>query len=86
MRELKRIAGMVAQQYDFVVFDCGFAGAEGLEHIADSETIILVNAQGATRAETAEAEASLRAAGYGDAVTVRLSEDVELYRGEMAVA
>jgi exopolysaccharide transport family protein len=80
MRELARIAASLARQYAFVVFDCGFAGAEGLEHVADAETIILVNAHGATRAETAESEAALRAAGYGDAVTVRLSGEVELRR------
>ena len=71
MRELVRIAGTLARQYEFVVFDCGFAGPEGLEHIADAETIILVNAHGATRAETEQTEAALRAAGYDDAVTVR---------------
>jgi Mrp family chromosome partitioning ATPase len=83
MRELSALSGKLAQQYEFVVFDCGFVAAEGLEHIADAETIIIVNANGATRAETTATQAALRAAGYGDAVTVRLSEEVE-YRRSVA--
>ncbi len=82
--ELSRIAAIVSRDYDFVVFDCGFAGPDGLENITDEETIVLVNAEGASRVEAKLAETSLRAAGYQDAVTVQLGAD--LRNGKAAVA
>ncbi len=84
MNELSRIAATLSRDYEFVVFDCGYAGPEGLENIADEETIIVVNAEGASRAEMKHAETALRAAGYKDAVTVRLG--AELRKGRAAVA
>lgn len=83
--ELSRICAGVSHDYDFVVFDCGYAGPEGLDNIADEETIILVNAEGASRAETKLAQTALRDAGYNDAVTVQLGANLRR-NGRAAVA
>jgi Mrp family chromosome partitioning ATPase len=80
MAELARVAATVSREYNYVVIDCGFAGPEGLENIADEDTIVIVSAEGATRAEAMEAEAALRKAGYRDAVTVRLDEEIRAAR------
>jgi Mrp family chromosome partitioning ATPase len=80
MAELGRVAGTLARNYDFVVFDCGYAGPEGLENIVDSDTIVIVSSEGASRAEAMETEAALRRAGYADAVTVRLDDEIRAAR------
>jgi len=66
------LAGDLAAKYDFAVFDCGFAGAEGLRSISDPDTVILISAEGASRHDVRMAEAELLECGYSDAVVVRL--------------
>lgn len=58
--------------YDFVILDCGLTGPEGLENITDAQTVVVVSAEGAVRAELVQTEASLRQAGFDAAVSVRL--------------
>lgn len=70
--KLAVLAGDLAAKYDYAVFDCGFAGAEGLRSISDPDTVILISAEGASRHDVRMAEAELLECGYSDAVVVRL--------------
>jgi Mrp family chromosome partitioning ATPase len=70
--KLAVLAGDLAAKYDYAIFDCGFAGAEGLRSISDPDTVILISAEGASRHDVRMAEAELLECGYSDAVVVRL--------------
>jgi exopolysaccharide transport family protein len=83
---LASLAGDLSAKYDFAVFDCGFAGAEGLLSISDSETIVLISAEGASRHEVRMAEAELLECGFSDAVVVRLTASGKAAKSSFAAA
>lgn len=71
MARLGMIADAVVGAFEFVVFDCGVTGPEGLDRIAPRDTLVLVSAEGAELREAAETEAELQDAGFGEAIVVR---------------
>ncbi len=72
LARLRAMVGSLTAGYDFVILDCGYSGPEGLENIADEETIVLVSAEGADRTDLAQTEALLRDSGFEEAISVRL--------------
>jgi Mrp family chromosome partitioning ATPase len=83
---LASLAVDLAARYDFCIFDCGFAGAEGLRAISDSETIVLISAEGASRHEVRMAEAELLEFGFSDAVVVKLTASGKAAKNSFAAA
>lgn len=71
MARLGMIADSVVGAFEFVIFDCGVTGPEGLDRIAPRDTLVLVSAEGAELREAAETEAELQEAGFGEAIVVR---------------
>ncbi len=80
LARLRAMVESLAASYDFVILDCGFTGPEGLENIADEQTIVLVSAEGAVRLDLSETEALLREAGFDEAISVRLDAKNSLGR------
>ena len=60
----------LSDAFDFVIFDCGMTGPEGLENIAPHDSIVIISAEGAEPGELAAAEAGFRGAGFGETIVV----------------
>ncbi|MFZ1814539.1 MAG: Wzz/FepE/Etk N-terminal domain-containing protein [Rhizobiaceae bacterium] len=69
---LEAISDAMATNYDFVLFDCGLAGPEGVTVVARQDAIILVSCEGASREDAAGSADRFSNAGYGDTIKVRL--------------
>lgn len=82
---LTSIADTLEKNYDYIIFDCGYAGPDGLFRIADEQTLVLISSEGAQLSEAQESEREFRAAGYDEAIIVRLeNEDREQALAEAA--
>lgn len=68
------VTRFVADTYDFQVYDCGYAGTEGLKLVADVETIVIISCEGASNDECADMVGELAEAGFTDAILVRLEQ------------
>lgn len=69
---LASIAEAMAGSFDFLVFDCGYTGPEGLKLVADRDTIVVVSCEGSTLDQAADAACAFRDAGFKDTIMVRL--------------
>ena len=69
---LPSIRQAVTDSYDFQIYDCGYAGAEGLKLVTDIETIVMVSCEGASTTEVAETVDELAEAGFEDTILVHL--------------
>ena len=75
VERLTAIADSLEESYDFIIFDCGYAGPDGLFRIADEQTLILISSEGAQMSEAQQAERDFRAAGYEEAIIIRMESD-----------
>lgn len=67
---LAPLADAISASYDYVIFDCGPAGAVGLDCINDREMLALISEAGAGAGEAEALERQLLDHGYGEAVVV----------------
>jgi MinD-like ATPase involved in chromosome partitioning or flagellar assembly len=70
--QLVEVANTMTGSYDFVLFDCGYTGPEGLKLVADGETVVVISCEGVTSHEAAETANHFHAAGFADTIVVRL--------------
>jgi uncharacterized protein involved in exopolysaccharide biosynthesis/Mrp family chromosome partitioning ATPase len=75
MDRLAMVADAMDENYDFVLFDCGFTGPAGLSRLVDPETVVLISREGATVAEAAQCMDEFRASGMAEAVLVRIEPE-----------
>lgn len=68
IERLKQVSQSLVQNYDFVIFDCGFVGPTGLSKIADADTIVLIPADGASERESGELEGKLHREGFEETI------------------
>ncbi|MEZ5872650.1 MAG: Wzz/FepE/Etk N-terminal domain-containing protein [Nitratireductor sp.] len=69
---LSEICSAMADNYDCLILDCGYTSAEGLNAIADDETMVIISREGSDRAEAGQFAADFRAAGFHDTICIRM--------------
>jgi len=70
---LSQVVSAIADGYDYEIYDCGYAGADALSLVADSETIVIVSAAGAEPGEGEAMARELLGAGFGETILVELA-------------
>lgn len=67
---LDQVSNVLCDKYDFVIYDCGPIGANGLSKIADQQTLVVIPTLGSDLKTCSELEQSLHASGYVEAIVV----------------
>lgn len=75
LARLTETASSLSRAFDYVVFDCGVTGSEGLSHVIEKTDTVLVSAEGAEIDDIETADAELRRAGYGETVVVAFDDE-----------
>lgn len=71
---LGQVSNVLCDKYDFVIYDCGPIGANGLSKIATSQTLVVIPTLGSDLETCSVLEQSLHASGYVEAIVVDFNE------------
>ena len=73
---LRDIADALESNYDFLVFDCGYTGPDGLNSMADANTLVVISCEGSEAEEAKQFDRRFQGAGYQETIVVAMdSED-----------
>lgn len=74
---LGQVSLALQQSYDFVVFDCGYIGADGLVKIADRETVVVISSDGVSANESVALERQLKQSGFVETIVLRAGDTAQ---------
>ncbi|MBL1406780.1 MAG: exopolysaccharide transport family protein [Rhizobiales bacterium] len=71
---LGQVSKVLCDTYEFVIYDCGPIGANGLSKIADPQTLVVIPTLGSDLDTCSVLEKNLHASGYVEAIVVEFDE------------
>lgn len=74
---LGQVSKVLCESYEFVIYDCGPIGANGLSKIADPQTLVVIPTLGSDINTCRSLEQSLHRSGYVEAIIVDFGDTIE---------